>query len=124
MKKILLGLFLFSLVAFINSCYYDKEQLLYKNSNTTCDTTGTISYTGKVQPILNQFCYSCHSGSSPSGGIAMGSYAADKAIGTNGKLYGSISYSSGYFPMPQGMPQLSSCQIATIKKWIDTSFPQ
>lgn len=124
MKKILLGLFLLLMVVFINSCYYDKEQLLYPSSNSVCDTSGTVSYSTKVQPLLSQFCYSCHSGSTPSGGIAMGSYAADKTIGANGKLYGSISYSSGYFAMPQGMPQLSSCQIATIKKWIDTSFPQ
>ncbi|MBS1654226.1 MAG: hypothetical protein JSU05_05215, partial [Bacteroidetes bacterium] len=102
MKKVIPGLFLILFVVFINSCYYDKEQLLYKNTTTTCDTTGTISYATKVQPVLSQYCYSCHSGNTPSGGIAMGTYAADKVIGANGKLYGSISYSSGYFPMPQG----------------------
>jgi hypothetical protein len=124
MKIILSVLIIIVCMVSLSSCYYDKEELLYGSSNTPCtDTTGTVSYAQKVIPVLQQYCYSCHSGSFPSGNIAMGTYAADKAIAQNGKLYGTISHSSGYVAMPQGMPKLGNCQIAVIKKWIDSGIP-
>ena len=108
----------------VSSCYYDKEELLYGNNNAPCtDTAGAVSYAQKVVPVLQQYCYSCHLGSFPSGNIAMGTYATDKAIAQNGKLYGTINHSAGYVAMPEGMPKLSNCQIAVIKKWIDSGVP-
>lgn len=107
----------------VQSCYYDKEDLLYGNGNVPCTDTSAASYTQKVVPILQQYCYSCHSGAFPSGNVLMGTYAADKAIGTNGSLYGTISYATGYSPMPKGMSKMTSCQIATIKKWVDSGMP-
>ncbi len=114
---VLLSMFL------LYSCYYDHEDLLYGNNNGPCtDTTGTVSYSQKVMPILQQNCYNCHTGGFPSGGIVMGSYNADKALAQNGKLYGSISHMAGYAAMPQGAPSLSACRIAVIKKWIDAGM--
>lgn len=118
----------FIVVAFctlvLASCYYDKEEYLYGGSSAPCtDTAGTVSYAQKVVPILQGYCYSCHSGSFPSGNILMGTYAADKAIAQNGKLYGTVNHSSGYVPMPEGAAKLSNCQIAVIKKWIDSGVP-
>lgn len=123
--KIIFSLFVIIVcVVSLNSCYYDKEELLYGVSNGPCtDTTGTVSYAQKVVPVLQQYCYSCHTGSFPSGSILMGTHANDKVIAQNGKLYGSINHSSGYVAMPEGMPKLSSCQIAVIKKWIDSGMP-
>ena len=107
----------------ISSCYYDKEDLLYGNSNAPCtDTTTFFSYSQKVVPILRQYCYNCHSGSFPSGNQLMGTYAADKTMAQSGKLYGSINHSSGLSPMPKGAAKLGSCQINTIKKWIDAGM--
>jgi len=111
-------------LVFFSSCYYDKEELLYGSSNTPCtDTTGTVSYAQKIVPLFQQYCYNCHSGNFPSGNIAMGTYATDKTIAQNGKLYGSISHLSGFVAMPQGMPKLSNCEIAVVKKWIDSGMP-
>jgi len=123
--KFIFSILIISCVVFISSCYYDKEDLLYGNVNSgpCTDTTGIVSYSQKVVPMLQQQCYSCHSGSFPSGGIVMGTYTTDKAIGQNGKLFGSINYSSGFSPMPKGMPKMNNCQIATIKKWIDAGMP-
>jgi hypothetical protein len=123
--RILVTSFIVSLLVFaLNSCYYDKEEYLYGNSSAPCtDTAGTISYAQKVVPILQQYCYSCHSGSFPSGNISMGTYTADKAIAQNGKLYGTISHSAGYVAMPQGGAQLANCQVLVIKKWIDSGVP-
>lgn len=124
MKYLLFLALLTAMVFTIPSCYYDKEDLLYGTQNAVCtDTTQNPSYAQKVVPILQQYCYSCHTGGFPSGGIAMGTHATDKAIGLNGKLYGSISYASGYSPMPKGMSKMTPCQIATIKKWIDSGMP-
>ncbi len=108
---------------FFSSCYYDKADILYPSSGTGCDTVLAVSYSQQVVPMLAQQCYSCHTGSSPSGGILMGTYATDKALADNGKLYGTISYASGYSPMPEGAPKMSDCQLAIIKKWIDASAP-
>jgi hypothetical protein len=124
MKTLFFLMTLITSILFLNSCYYDKEELLYGNPNAPCtDTTTNISYTQYVVPVLNQYCYTCHTGSFPSGGITMGTYNTDKAIALNGKLYGSINHSSGYSPMPQGMAKLTNCQVANIKKWIDAGTP-
>ena len=110
-------------VLWLSSCYYDKADLLYPLSASPCDTVNAISYSQKVVPMFQQYCYGCHSGGNPSGGIAMGTYETDKAIALNGKLYGTITYANGYSPMPEGMGRLSDCQIAIIKKWIDNNTP-
>jgi cytochrome c553 len=123
MKKIVL---LFCLITVLHSCYYDKAEIIYPNtggSGSVCDTAGTISYSQKVVPIFQTHCYSCHNLVLQSGGIAMSSYATEKMIGLNGKLYGSISHSAGFSAMPQAASKLSNCQIATIKKWIGAGCP-
>jgi len=122
-KIFIAAIFLVSAL-FISSCYYDKEDLLYGGANSApcTDTTGTVSYVQKVVPLLQQYCYSCHTGSFPSGNALMGTYAADKAMAQNGKLYGTINHSAGYSPMPKGMAKMSNCQIITIKKWIDSGM--
>lgn len=120
MKKLVGIISTIVMVASLQSCYYDKADLLYPNS-AACDTTATASYSTKVVPLLNAQCYSCHRGGS--GGITMGTYATDKAIAVNGKLYGSINHSSGYVAMPQGAPKMISCNIALVKKWVDAGSP-
>ena len=122
MKKILKLSGILLILLLLNSCYYDKEDQLYPSSGI-CDTSVPATYTTTIVPMLQQYCYSCHTGGFPSGNILMGTYAADKAIGQNGSLYGSISYATGYSPMPKGMSKMTSCQIATIKKWVDSGMP-
>jgi len=123
MKKIVLAAISIFPVLFFSSCYYDKEELLYGNPNAPCkDTIINISYSQHVVPLLRQYCYNCHTGNFPSGGITMGAYTADKAIAQNGKLYGSINHSAGYRPMPEGMSKLTNCQIAAVKQWIDAGL--
>jgi hypothetical protein len=40
----------------------------------------------------------------------------------SGKLLGTINHAAGFSPMPKGGAKLSSCRIATIKKWIDAGM--
>jgi hypothetical protein len=122
MKKMLTAMILVVMVS-ASSCYYDKEELLYGVPDAPCkDTITSNSYSQQVVPVLNQYCYSCHTGSYPSGGIQMGSYLSDKALGQNGKLTGTIRHFPGYIPMPQGMPKLNNCAIESIQRWIDNGM--
>jgi hypothetical protein len=99
-------------------CYYDKEDLLYPAGN--CDTLNS-TYSAVVQPALQTYgCIGCHSGPVPSGNILLTSYNAVKTYAQNGKLYGSITHSSGYVAMPQGGNKMNSCTINKIKAWIDS----
>lgn len=107
----------------LTACYYDKEDLLYGPSLPCTDSTGTISYASKVVPILQSSCYGCHSGATPSGGQAMGTYTTDKAMAANGKLIGTITHATGFSPMPKGGSKLSACNIAVIQKWVTAGAP-
>lgn len=115
------GCCLLAILAF-QSCYYDKADLLYPNA-AKCDTTGTISYSKQIVPLLQQQCLPCHSVSSPDGGIIIGSYTSDRALAVSGRLFGSINYSPGYSAMPKGRAKMTACQLATVKKWIDNGSP-
>ena len=90
----------------------------------TCDTSGVISYTSQVKPILNNSCNSCHGGTAQAGGgISLSSYTAVKVTADNGTLVGSIAHDNGYSQMPKNADQLSTCKVATIKKWVDAGAP-
>lgn len=88
------------------------------NCGVACDTTA-FTYNANVKPILSTFCVGCHSSSNAMGGVDLSTQAAVKPYATNGKLYGSITWASGYKAMPQGGNKLTDCQIRVIKKWID-----
>ena len=106
----------------VTSCYYDASDLLYPSA-AKCDTITSVSYQKSIVPLFQQQCYACHTGAGASGGIIMGNHAADKVIAVNGKLYGSISYATGFSPMPKGMAKMNTCQLQLIKKWIDAGCP-
>lgn len=92
--------------------------------NSTCDTSGVISYATKVRPILQNNCDVCHAGTAQAGGgIVLSTYAGVKEVAQNTTLLGSIQFASGYSAMPKGGSKLSNCNIATIKKWVDAGAP-
>lgn len=95
------------------------------NSNcpwTTCDTTGTITYSLSVQPIIQNNCLGCHNPSNLSGGVNLNSYDQVKYYSETLRsgtsiLIGAIAHKSGFIPMPpSGM--LNTCQIRTFELWI------
>ena len=116
-KKIYGLLFVAVLLTALSGCYYDVEDGLYPAQVSTCDTVN-VSFSAKVVPILEANCYSCHTGSAPSGDINLLGHANVKTVAENGRLLGAITHSAGFQPMPQGGNKLSDCQIATIKSWI------
>lgn len=121
MKYIFISGALFLLLG--SSCYYDKFEH-YKPS-AACDTATVISYADKVKPILEAQCYSCHSGTAPSGVISLDSYASAKASAQTGKLLSSITWDGNASKMPKGAyDQIDNCSINTIKNWISSNYQQ
>jgi len=73
--------------------------------------------------ILSANCYVCHAGATPVAPFRLDSYAAVAVQAGNGKLWGALSHSPGFVPMPKDAPKLSDCELAKIKKWLDAGFP-
>jgi len=95
--------------------------------NNKCDSAGcdstNVTYTGSISPIVQSWCLSCHSGSSPQHGLSLETYADVVACANSNRLMGSIRHESGYSAMPQGAT-LSPCDIALFQKWINLGKPQ
>jgi len=110
---------------FATGCYYDSEEYLFPNINITCDTTA-VTYSGSVQPVLDQYCYRCHSNANaPVSGnnIALEDYGDVVTCAEDGSLFGSISHESGFSPMPKGGGKLDDCTITIIGTWINAGSP-
>jgi hypothetical protein len=79
-----------------------------------CDTAN-ITYTGKIQPILQDNCLGCHNNTKP----FMNTYDEVKAQISNGKFMCAINHGVGCQPMPRNANMLSPCKLRIIQKWVD-----
>lgn len=86
------------------------------NSCNSCDTT-SVSFSQHILPIMNQSCFACHSGASPSGGILLTNYTQVKAQVLNGKLVPAVKR-TGPKPMPPAA-SLPTCSINKIAAWVN-----
>jgi hypothetical protein len=106
------------LMGFLQSCYYDNEEILYPDV-AECDTTN-VTYTGTVAPILDSYnCISCHGSSFPQGNVVLGNYDDLKIVVDNGRFWGAINHDDGYSPMPQNLPKMDDCDLKKIRTWMD-----
>lgn len=112
------GLFLsaIALVMTLSSCYYDVEEELYPNYG--CDLTN-ISYSADIVPIMNRYCYSCHSVAANQGNIILEGYDQMVRYINDGSLIGSIKHESGWIPMPEDAPKMPDCDIMKITEWVN-----
>jgi hypothetical protein len=103
------------LMIVVSSCYYDSEEYLYPNT----------TYAKSVVPILQNYCYSCHSNSTASmgGNIKLEDYADVKLHADDHRLLGSMEHQSGYSPMPQGSKKLDDCKVSTVRIWVYAGAP-
>ena len=108
------------LITSLNSCYYDKADLLYPD--TACDTAA-VKYSTSIVPVLSSNCISCHGGSTPSAGIGLDTYAGVKTQANNGRLLGAVTHSPNFSPMPKNSNKLSTCNIEKIRIWIAAGAP-
>jgi len=117
MKKLFLTSIILSGLFAINSCYYDKEDLLYP---VTVDcATVNASYATNVSPLILSKCsYSgCHSAGSSAGGLVLESYTqvANSAGGINQRCIIEKT-------MPPSNP-LTPNEIAILTCWINAGTP-
>ncbi|MEO6884009.1 MAG: hypothetical protein ABI199_08295 [Bacteroidia bacterium] len=119
MKKLLLFL-IFVFILGLGSCYYDNFEEINPSAdlNTACDTTSTPSYSTKVQPVLSNYCYSCHNSSTAGGGIVLDTYAGVQSAAHSGQLVGATAPLRGYIPMPPSS-KINSCSIRQIELWVN-----
>jgi len=90
--------------------------------NEDCDTTN-VTFSGTIWPLIQTNCLGCHSGNPPSGDIFLTDYASIVVVANSGQLYGAVSHSPGYEPMPKNAAQLSDCKVNQIRIWIENGKP-
>ena len=106
-------------ILLLQSCYYDKADLVYPSSGANCDTT-TVTYSGTIAPLMNASCNSCHGGTASAGaGIVLDKYEGVKTYATNGKLLNSILQNGAASAMPKGSSKLPDCSINKVRAWIN-----
>jgi hypothetical protein len=90
--------------------------------SNSCDTS-LFTYSNAVQPTLSLHCTGCHNNTTQGGGVNLSTYNGVQTVALNGKLAGSINWSTGFVPMPQGGQKLNDCNIQQITKWINAGAP-
>lgn len=105
-----------------SSCYYDVESDLYPNA-IPCDTT-QVSFSGTINPILEAKCNQCHNASQSDGGVTLEGYSEVIQWVDNGLLLCSVRWDDGCSQMPKNAPQIPSCDIAKIERWILDGAPE
>jgi hypothetical protein len=125
MKPIFFILALFVTVAFFESCYYDKADVLYPDGKLPCDTSVVAKFSTDVLPVMNVSCNTsgCHNTTAASAGVILDTYAGVKAQVANGRLMGSINQTGGFSAMPKGAAKLNSCTITKLQQWINSGTP-
>lgn len=91
-------------------------------SANNCDTLN-VTFSGKINPILQNKCIGCHNNSNASSGVNLAAHSGVQVVALNGKLYGAVSHAAGYTPMPFNSNQLPACEIEQIKIWINNGAP-
>lgn len=106
-------------ILLMQSCYYDKADLVYPVSSVNCDTT-TVTYSASIAPLMNASCNSCHGGTAAAGGgIVLDTYAGVKTYASNGRLLNSILQNGAASAMPKGSGKLPDCSINKVRAWIN-----
>lgn len=92
------------------------------NVSVLCDTLN-VTYSETITSIIQSNCLGCHSSTGTGGGILLNTYSGVKQQVTNGRLWGSINWQSGFSQMPQNAAKLSDCDITKIGIWIQDGAP-
>lgn len=96
------------------------DQGAKNNACSSCDSSGTVSYSTKIWPLINSGCTGCHGYGK---NTQLTSYSEVKVQVDNGKLSGALNHKSGFLPMPQGGTQWTDCQLRMLDRWIADGAP-
>jgi hypothetical protein len=97
------------------SCENQNEEDLF--GKTDCDTN-QISYSGYIEPLIENHCYRCHAGADLIAPFSLEGYDNVKIRVMTGQLYGALNHKDGYQNMPRGRPKLPDCDLSKINSWI------
>jgi hypothetical protein len=112
-----------TIIIAVSSCFYDNEEALYPSVSTTCDTTN-VTYSGKVVPILANYCLSCHSNAtaaSAGGNVALENFADVSSQAAT--ISAAINHTGPLSPMPKNGSKLKVCLISTFDIWVRIGKP-
>lgn len=124
-KDISMRSYVFSclLIGLLFSCGTIPET---ETAEAGCEIQETVSYATDIVPILESNCYRCHNtedyASKADGNLLEGYDNIKKKI-DEGLVYGNIAHLPGFLKMPRRTAQIDSCDIATVKAWIDQGAP-
>jgi len=118
MKKLLIPI----AALILSACYYENQETLHGNPNPSCDTVA-VKYSIHILPILQTYCYVCHSATivaeGGGGGYNFENFITLQTLALNGHLFGAVNHSPGFSPMPKYGNKLSDCNISTFRIWIN-----
>lgn len=102
------------------ACFYDKADVVYPTTASTCDTTA-VTYTNQIVSIVNAQCNYCHGAAANSigGGIYLNTYAAMQPYIKNGSFLNSILQNGKASAMPKNGAKMDNCSILKIQSWIN-----
>lgn len=102
------------------SCYYDNQEDLYPTLSSSSCTESQISFTSQVLPLMNTSCNQsgCHNGNDRAAQIVLDNHTDLLVSANDGTLLGSIRYTAGFSPMPDGAAKLDDCSIQLVATWI------
>ena len=124
MKKIL---FLLFISVSLNSCYYDNVDELHP-AIAPCDTSGTVSFSGDILPIMIHSCggenLACHQTDVSQSGYGLGTFAdVISTIDNSGTFLESIVHSptinSSKWMPKNSSAKLDNCSIQKIEAWLN-----
>lgn len=99
-----------------------RQGALDNECQEDCETVD-VTFSGNIWPVMETYCTGCHSNSNPSGGVVIENYTDVVTLAEKGTLMGTITYESGYHPMPPNA-QLDPCRITQLEQWIDLNYPE
>ncbi|MEO6130463.1 MAG: hypothetical protein ABIQ02_01355, partial [Saprospiraceae bacterium] len=91
------------------------------------DCTGvTPTYTIDIKPILDASCAKsgCHDAQSHESGFDFSTHSEAKISSQAQNFLGAIQHASGFVPMPNDGPKLSSDKIKLLSCWVQNGSPE
>lgn len=99
------------------------QQGAQNNSCTAACDPSEFGYAAVIGPLISTYCQGCHSGTLPSGGMALTNYSQIRSAALSGALMAGLTGTQGVPLMPLGTSGLSTCQIEQVNQWIDAGAP-
>jgi len=98
------------------------KNLVCDDNPPPCDTEN-VSFSATVQPIIQNYCITCHGGDFPLGDLLLTNYTQISTTALSGSLLSALKGENGYIQMPYLQPPLNPCFIERIEAWINNGAP-